>query len=108
VNGAASLLVLAAIAIAAPSDLVTLARPHFQARLEVAMRADQPTPEPLDGVPISLLIQNDSDVQDRLLSASTPVAKCGRVRRAFLVTGRQETAPVPEGIVISAQASITL
>ena len=54
VNGAASLLVLAAIANAAPSDLVTLARPHFPARLEVAMRADPPTPEPPDGVPISL------------------------------------------------------
>jgi copper(I)-binding protein len=108
VNGAASLLVLAAIAIAAPSDLVTLARPHFPARLEVAMRADPPTPEPPDGVPISLLIQNDSDEEDRLLGASTPVAKCVGVCRAFLVNGRRETAPVPEGIVISAQASITL
>jgi copper(I)-binding protein len=108
VNGAASLLVLAAIAIAAPSDLVTLVRPHFPAHPEAAIQAEPPTPETLDGVPISLLIQNDSDEEDRLLGASTPVAKCVGVCRAFLVNGRRETAPVPEGIVISAQASITL
>ena len=108
-NGAASLLVLAAIANAAPSDLVTPGPSAFPSapRKWLCEPTRRPRSHRMECLS-SLLIQNDSDEEDRLLGASTPVAKCGRVRRAFLVNGRRETVPVPEGIVISAQASITL
>ncbi len=107
-TGAARVLVLAAIAITAPDELVTLADAHVPAQPEAGLRADPPTREIPDGVPISLLIQNDSDEEDRLLGGSTPMAQCVGVRRAFLVDGRRETAPSPEGIVIPAQAMIAL
>jgi periplasmic copper chaperone A len=108
VISAASLLVLAAIAIAVPLDVVTLAGSHFTAQTEAALRAEPQAPQISDGVPISLSIQNDSDEEDRLLGGSTPVAQCVAVRRALPVNGRRETAPSLEGIVIPAQATITL
>lgn len=105
--GAASLVVLGAIAIAAPIEPAILAQDHFAARPEATLRADLRAPNNPDGVPISLLIQNDGEEEDLLLGGSTPVAQWVGVRRAFLVNGRRETAPSPEGIVIPARATTT-
>jgi len=88
--------------------MVTLAGAFFLAPPQAALQADPPAAEILDGVPVSLLIQNNGDRDDRLLSGSSPVAQCVRVRRAFLVHGRRETTPLPDGIVIPAEATISL
>jgi copper(I)-binding protein len=108
VIGVACLLVLAGTAIAAPYEKVALAGAYFLAPREAALRTDPPAREMPEGVPVSLWIQNDSDEEDRLLGGSTPLAQCVELRRAFLVNGRRETAPVPEGIVIPAQTIMTL
>ena len=60
------------------------------------------------GVPVSLTIHNDGSVDDRLLSASTPLAWCVRIQRMQLVDGRPQTTPVPGGLVVPAGATITL
>ena len=106
--GALRLLVLAGIATAAPGEVMTLAGADFLAQPRAALRADPPAREISDGLPVSVVIKNDGDADDRLLGGSTPVAQCVGVRRAFLVHGRRQTAPVPEGIVIPAEATITL
>jgi copper(I)-binding protein len=61
-----------------------------------------------DELPVSLLIRNDGGTDDRLLGGSTPVAEAVAVRRAFFVSGRRVTTPAPEGILIPAEATITL
>jgi len=108
VIGAVRLLVLAGIATAAPDEVVTLAGADFLAQPRAALRANSSAREIPDGVPVSVVIKNDGDEDDRLLGGSTPVAQCVGVRRAFLVHGRRKTAPVPEGVVIPAEAMITL
>ena len=107
-NGAIPLLVLAVIASLAPNELVSPAGAYVVAPPEAALRADPPAWQILDGLPVSLVIQNDGDEDDRLLGGTTPVAKCVGVRRTFLANGRRETAPLPEGIVIPAESMTTL
>ena len=107
VIGAICLFVLAGIATIAPNEMVTLAGACFLTP-QATLRADSPHWEIPDGVPVSLSIQNDGEADDRLLGASTPVAQCVGVRRAFLVDGQRDSAAVPEGIVIPAEATITL
>jgi copper(I)-binding protein len=80
----------------------------FLAPLQSALRADPPACETTNGVPVSLLIRNDGESEDRLLSGSTPIAQCIGVRRAYLVNGRPATAEAPGGIVIPAGATVTL
>jgi copper(I)-binding protein len=108
VIGVGCLLVLAGTAFAGTFEMVTLVGAYFLAPPEAALRADPPAREASEGLPVSLLIQNNSDEEDRLIGGSTPVAHCVRLRRSFLVNGRRETAPVPEGIVIPAEAITTL
>ncbi len=105
---AACLLALAGIAITAPHEVVRPACACYVAAPRAASPADQAASENPDGLPVSLLIQNNGDVDDRLLGGSTPVAQCVDVRRAFLVHGLRETAPITEGFVIPAEATISL
>ena len=106
--GAACLLVLAAVAATgaariAPRDMVhSLAPP--QAHSLVSQCASEST----DGVPVSLTIQNDGDEDDRLVGASTPIARCVRIDRTRLVRGRPQTVRLPGGLLIPAGAAITL
>jgi copper(I)-binding protein len=108
VIGAVCLLVLVGIATNGPHETVSLVGAYFPAPPLAALRAEPPAWEISDGVPVSLTIQNDGDADDRLLGGSTPVAQWVGVRRTFLVHGRRETEPLPEGIVIPADAMITL
>jgi copper(I)-binding protein len=61
-----------------------------------------------EGVPVSLSIRNDGADDDRLLGASTPVARWVRIQRTRLVLGRPRTTPLPGGLDIAAGATITL
>jgi copper(I)-binding protein len=108
VNGAIPLLILAAIASAAPNDMVTLAGAYVPAPSHASLRADPLAWQIHEGVPDLLVIQNDSDEDDRLLGGTTPVARCVGVRRTYLENGRRESAPVLEGIVIPAESITTL
>jgi periplasmic copper chaperone A len=107
VIGVGCLLVLAGTAFAGTFEMVTLVGAYFLAPPEAALRAGPPAREAPEGLPVTLFIQNNSDEGDRLIGGSTPVAHCVGIRRAFLVNGRRETAPIPEGIVIPAQTTIT-
>ncbi len=106
--GIVCLLILVGIATTAANQTVTLAGARSPAPLQAALRVDTCAWQSPDGLPVSLLIQNDSDEDDRLLGGSTPLAQCVGLRHTFLVHGRRETAPTPEGIDIPAQATITL
>ena len=64
--------------------------------------------ESIDGVPVSLSIQNHGEEDDRLLSAGSPSARCVVIHRTRLVSGRPELVPVPGGLVIPAGAALTL
>jgi len=88
--------------------MVTLVSSYVPTPLQAALLADPPCDEVPDGVPVSIQIQNEGDADDRLLGASTPVAQCVGARRVFLVQGRRETAPVSDGIVIPAHATVSL
>ena len=61
-----------------------------------------------DAVPISLLIRNDGDQDDRLLGGSTSVAEQVLLRRTRFERGRPATVLVPGGIAIPAGATINL
>jgi periplasmic copper chaperone A len=101
-------LIVALIASGEPRETVPPASADFLAGPRAALRANPPAWEIADGVPVSLSIRNDGDEDHRLLSGTTPVAQYVAVRRSFLVHGRPETAPVPDGIVIPAHATIML
>jgi copper(I)-binding protein len=88
--------------------MVSPARTGMLVQLQAVLPAEPPAWETREEVPVSLLIRNDGAMDDRLLGGSTPVAESVAVRRAFLVSGRRVTAPAPEGIVIPADATITL
>jgi periplasmic copper chaperone A len=105
---AVCLLIVAGIAAAGPHHILSPAGTDVLAQLHAASRADPPAWEMRDEVPVSLSIRNDGGVDDRLLGGSTPVADFVAVRRDFLVNGRRVTTPAPEGIVIPAEATITL
>jgi copper(I)-binding protein len=106
--GSLGLLLLVGISTSGTTEIVTLAAAYVLAPTQTAWRADLPTWDIADGVPVSLSIQNDGEADDRLLGGNTPVARRMAARRAFLIHGRRETVPVPEGIVIPANATITL
>ena len=61
-----------------------------------------------DAVPVSMVIRNDGDDEDRLLSGSTPVARRIDVHLTRLVDGRREMQPVPGGLSIPAHGSLIL
>jgi copper(I)-binding protein len=102
------LLVIAGIAAAGSHQMVSPDGADVLAQRHVAVQADPPAREMRDEVPISLWIRNAGDMDDRLLGGSTPVAESVGVRRAFLVSGRRVTTPAPDGIVIPADATMTL
>jgi copper(I)-binding protein len=108
VIGTVCLLIAALIATRGPQETVAPAGADFLARPRAALAADPQASELPDGVPVSLSIQNDGDEDDRLVGGSTPVAHNVAVRRAFLVHGRPASAPAPDGIVIPADATITI
>lgn len=106
--GSLSLLALAVLATVAPTEKVAQVGSILPAPTNGAWQVNPPAWQVPDGVPVSLSIQNDSDVDDRLLGGTTPVARSVEARRTYFVHGRRETAPAPEGIVIPAEATITL
>ena len=106
--GSLCLLVLVGITAVVPPAKLTEAAVHFLEPAQSATPADSPRWYIPDGVPVSLSIQNDGDLDDRLLGARTPVARSVGVRRTFLVHGWRESVPLPEGIVIPAAAMTTL
>jgi copper(I)-binding protein len=108
VTRAIPLIVLAAITTVAPNDTVTLAGAYVLAPPNATLRAGPTGWQIIEGVPVSLVIQNESDEDDRLLGGTTPVAQCVGVRRTLFANGQRATAPVPQGIVISAESVTTL
>lgn len=106
--GSLSLLALVILATVAPTAMGSRVGSFLLGPAQTAMPASAPAWHVPDGVPISLSIENDSDEDDRLLGGSTPVAGSVEARRTFLVRGLRETAPAPGGIVIPAEATITL
>jgi copper(I)-binding protein len=106
--GTVCLVIAALIAIRGPQETVAPAGADFLARPRAALAADPQAWELPDAVPVSLSIRNDGDEDDRLVGGSTPVAQYVAVRRTFLVHGRPATAPAPDGIVIPADATITI
>ncbi len=102
------LLVLAGIAAAGSHQMVSPSGTGVLAQLQVVVQAGPLTREMRDEVPISLSIRNVGGTDDRLLGGSTPVAESVAVRRAFLVSGRRVTTFAPKGIVIPADATMTL
>ena len=88
--------------------MVSPAGPGPLAQLQAALAADPAVWEMRDEVPVSLRIRNDGGTDDWLLGGSTPVAASVAIHRAFLVSGRRVTLAAPEGIVIPAEATITL
>jgi periplasmic copper chaperone A len=108
VIGVGCLLLLAGTAFAGPYEMVTLVGAYFVAPPEEAFATDPPAREAPEGLPVTLFILNNSGEGDRLIGGSTPIAHCVGLRRAFLVNGRRETAPSPEGILIPAQTTINL
>jgi copper(I)-binding protein len=108
VIGSLGLLVLMVIATVAPTEMVSQLGSLRPAPTLAALRVNPPEWQDPDGLPVFLSIQNKGDEDDRLLGGSTPVAQSVEARRTFLIHGRRDTAPVPEGIVIPAEATITL
>jgi periplasmic copper chaperone A len=102
------LLVLTSMATGGPNGTASLASTCIVVPQKDAFPADPPARGARDGVPVSISIRNNGDLDDRLLGGSTPVARCVGVRRVILSRGRRETSPFPEGIVIPAGAMITL
>jgi copper(I)-binding protein len=108
VIGAICLLVLAGSTTIALTAKLIEATAHYLAPAPSVSRTDTLPQYTPDGVPVSLSIQNDGDLDDRLLGGWTPVAQCLGLRRTFLVEGRRETAPLPGGIVIPGEATVDL
>ncbi len=59
-------------------------------------------------IPISLLIRNDGDADDRLLGASTPAGDQIEMHCTRLIDGRRVMRIVPDGLAIPAGATIIL
>lgn len=78
------------------------------APFQATMRENQLAWSYGDGVPASLTIHNDGSVDDRLLGASSPIASCVGIQRTQFVHGRPQIVPLPDGLVVSAGATITL
>jgi copper(I)-binding protein len=108
VIGAVALLVLACLITGEPKQVVALASTYFSAPLGTALQADRSAWENLEGVPVSLLIRNDGDEDDRLLGGSTPIAESVALRRTLLAHGRPTLASIPGGIAIPAGAALNL
>ena len=100
---ALAFLATAGAAAIAPQDVVSSAAP-----LQGGTREAQWALSSGEGVPVSLSIHNDGVDDDRLLGASTPVARCVSVQLTRLVRGRPQTTPLPGGLLIAAGATITL
>ena len=106
--GAVCLLVLVRLVVSEPPEVVTLPSAHFSALPGAIVQADSSPWQAIDGVPVSLLIENDGDEDDRLLGGSTPVAESVGLRRAVLLHGQPAAVPIPEGITIPAESTLIL
>jgi copper(I)-binding protein len=107
VIGAVGVLVMAAIAAAgspatAHSDLVYSATP-----LRALWQDVRCGWENSGGVPVTLSIENDGENDDRLVSASTPVARCVRIESARFAGGQRHSDHVSGGLVIPPGAAVT-
>jgi hypothetical protein len=89
------LLVAAGIAATSPHYRVVLGKsyPFVQAPLQEALGADSLAHETADGVPISLLFQNDGYADDHFLGGNVTVARCVVLRRSFLTYGSGAMMP---------------
>jgi copper(I)-binding protein len=108
VIGAICLLVLVSLVAWEPKEVVALASTPLWAPPDTPLQSDRPAWESHDTTPVSLLIRNDGDEDDRLLGGSTPIAQCVELRRTVLVHGRPAVAEVREGIAIPARATLIL
>lgn len=61
-----------------------------------------------NSVPVSIMIRNDSDHDDRLLGGSTPVARRVEVHRTRLVEGQRHMHAATDGIAIPANQTLIL
>lgn len=59
-------------------------------------------------VPVSMLVRNDGDEADRLLSGTSSVAERVETHRTRLVDGQREMMALPDGVVIPPHATIIL
>jgi copper(I)-binding protein len=108
VIGAICLLVLVSLIAGEPKEVVSLEGASFPAEPSAALRADPPSWATSDAVPVSLVIRNDGDEDDRLLGGSSPVAQSVALRRSLLPHGRLAAASMPGGIAIPAEATLNL
>jgi copper(I)-binding protein len=108
VIGGVCLLIMAAVATAAGPALALIDVVHSPAPTRARSHQGLSGWGSTDVVPVSLSIQNDGEDDDRLVGASTPIASCVRVQRTRLVRGRPQTDRLPGGLVILAEATMTL
>ena len=106
--GAVCIVALAVLATAGAAENAHQDFVRSPASLQALMLEDQRVLDRGAGAPVSLTIDNDGAVDDRLLGASTPLAWCVRIQRTQLVDGRPETTTVPGGLVVPAGATVTL
>lgn len=106
--GAAGLIFLAVFAAVWPAHSPPQDGFRFSALNHASSRAGQCGCASIEGVPISLSVQNGGNHDDRLLDGSTPIARCVTVQRTRLVRGRPQTVPLSGGLVIPAGAVVTL
>ena len=106
--GEVRLLVLAALAALGSAGIAPLDIANRPAQPEPCSQVDQSDRLGTDGVPVSLSIQNAGDDDDHLLGASTPVAHCVTIDDTRLIRGLPHRFRMPDGLVIPAEATITL
>jgi copper(I)-binding protein len=106
--GEVFLVVLAALATVGSAGIAPLDIVRSVAPPPAHSRDGQCGWESTEGVPVSLSIQNHGEEDDRLLGASSPIARCVVIHRTRFVSGRPVSLLVPGGLVIHAEATITL
>jgi hypothetical protein len=106
--GALCALFVLTICVIAQSGNVLSATPT--AATPVPTQAIQPSAgaEAPETVPVSLRIENHSREDERLLSASTPVAQCVEIHSTTLERGVRVMKPSPAGLAIPANSSLLL
>jgi copper(I)-binding protein len=60
------------------------------------------------GIPVSLSIKNEGEVEDRLLGASSSIARCVGIHHTRLIGGQPQTERLFTGLIVPAGTTITL
>ena len=106
--GEVRLLVLAALGAFGSAGIAPLDIPNIPTQPEPCSQVDQSDCLGTDGVPVSLSIENAGEDDDRLLGASTPIARCVTIDDTRLIRGRPHRIRMPGGLVIPGEVTITL